>query len=89
MKTATAESVCECQARLFAQLDEHRRAVRGWARHRGRELPAPANTMQPERETFNVGWMCPFCTRNVLRPFLASGLSYREAAAPPPEAAAR
>jgi hypothetical protein len=83
MRSATVESVCECQARLFAQLDEQRRAVRGWARLRGRELAAPANSMRPEHENFNVGWACPFCTRNTLRAFSAAGLAYREPNAPP------
>jgi hypothetical protein len=83
MKSATVESVCECQARLAALLDEQRRVVRGWARLRGRELAAPANAMRPEQENFNVGWACPFCTRNTLRSFSAAGLAYREEDAPP------
>lgn len=88
MKTAIVESVCECQARLYAQLDEHRRVARGWARQRGREHSAPANSIRPEHESFNIGWMCPFCTRNTLRAFSAAMLSYREENPPPPEAAA-
>jgi hypothetical protein len=88
MKFAIVESVCECQARLFAQLDEQRRAIRGWARQRGREQAAPANSMRPEQESFNVGWACPFCTRNTLRSFSAATLSYREASAPPPPVSA-
>lgn len=83
MKSAIVESVCECQARLFAQLDEQRRVVRGWARQRGREHAAPANAMRPDQESFNVGWACPFCTRNTLRAFSAASLSYVEPNAPP------
>jgi len=78
MKVAVVESVCECQAKLFAELDERRRAIKGWSRQRGRQLPAPANSIGPDRDRFDIGWMCPFCTRNTLRSFLASTLSYRE-----------
>lgn len=86
MKHAVAESVCECQARLFAQLDEQRRAVRGWARLHRRELSAPANALSPENERFHIGWMCPFCTRNTLRSFDAGTLRYRESQSVPPAA---
>jgi hypothetical protein len=68
-------------------LDEQRRVVRGWARQRGREHAAPANSMRPEQESFNVGWACPFCTRNTLRAFSASSLAYREGNELPPDAA--
>ena len=78
MKTAVVQSVCECQARLGAELDERRRAVRGWARQRTRELAAPANTLGAEGETFQLGWSCPFCTRNTLRSFDAGALVYQE-----------
>jgi Zn finger protein HypA/HybF involved in hydrogenase expression len=79
MKVATVRSVCECQAHLAAELDEHRVALRGWARDaRKLELPAPANTIGAERERFDVGWACPFCTRNVLRSFSAEALAFRE-----------
>ena len=78
MKKATVTSVCECQARLFADLDEKRRVSRGWATDsKGRELPAPANAIRPERERFDVGWFCPVCTRNTLRSFEAGTLAYR------------
>jgi hypothetical protein len=90
MKCATVESVCECQAQLGALLDEQRHVVRGFARYRGRELSAPSNAMNARGETFDVGFMCPFCTRNVLRPFHASTLVYREAtASKAPAASAR
>jgi len=82
MKTAVVQSVCECQARLSAELDEQRRAVRGSARLRGRELSAPANCMRASGESFNVGWACPFCTRNTLRSFDASTLVYQEKPTP-------
>jgi len=79
MKSAIVESKCECQAKLVAELDEQRRVLRGTARdERGRERLAPANTMFPDRPRFDVGFMCPFCTRNTLRSFEAEGLVYRE-----------
>ena len=85
MKTAIVQSACECQARLGAELDEHRRVVRGWARQRTRELPAPANAlgMGASGERFHVGWACPFCTRNTLRSFDGGALAYQEKPATP------
>src|SRR5690348_12564053 len=78
MRTAVVQSACECQARLGAELDEQHRALRGWARQRTRELSAPANTMHSGGDAFQVGWACPFCTRNTLRSFAASALVYQE-----------
>jgi hypothetical protein len=78
MKTAVIESVCECEAKLGAVLDEQRHVVRGFARYRGRELPAPANALGTKSDRFDVGFMCPFCTRNTLRSFLGGALAYRE-----------
>jgi hypothetical protein len=78
MKTAVVQSVCECQAHLGAELDEQRRALRGWARQRNRELSAPSNSMFGGGNAFQVGWACPFCTRNTLRSFDAEALVYQE-----------
>lgn len=80
MKTATIYSVCECQARLGAEIDTNHLTLRGWARDpkRGEELTAPANAMRPSGRRFDVGWSCPFCTRNTLRSFESSALVYRE-----------
>jgi hypothetical protein len=78
MKTATVESRCECEAKLVAELDEQCRALRGSARDsRGRERLAPATASPVENARFDVGFQCPFCTRNVLRSFEADGLAYR------------
>ncbi|HVU05246.1 MAG TPA: hypothetical protein VHE30_26040 [Polyangiaceae bacterium] len=84
MKTATIYSVCECQAKLGAVLDEQKYVVRGWARDRrtGRELVAPAHSIGAASSKFQVGWACPFCTRNLLRSFDESALAF---VAPPPE----
>jgi hypothetical protein len=81
MKSAIVESVCECQANLGAVLDEQRHVVRGYARYRGRELPAPANSLGTKSDRFDVGFMCPFCTRNTLRSFHGSALVYRDQSA--------
>jgi hypothetical protein len=78
MKVTTVHSRCECQAHLSAELDEQRVALRGWAVDARRlQLPAPASTIGAERERFDVGWACPFCTRNTLRSFTASALAFR------------
>jgi hypothetical protein len=83
MKTAVLYSVCECQARLGVELDEHRVVIRGWAKdpRRGQEILAPANAMRTDSPRFDVGWMCPICTRNTLRSFDAASLAFREARA--------
>jgi len=84
VKTATVHSRCECQSGLGAELDEQRRAIRGWARDRrsGRVLVAPAHSIHPEAEVFEIAWSCPICTRNQVRLFDASGLSFREPGPP-------
>jgi hypothetical protein len=78
MKSAVVESVCECQARLYASLDEQRHVTRGWATQRGQELAAPANALGGQGDTLNLGFSCPFCTRNNLRSFRAGALVFRE-----------
>jgi len=78
MKSATVESKCECQAKLVAELDEEKRVLKGSARDsRGRERLAPATAMHAKSGRFDVGFMCPFCTRNVLRSFEAEALAFR------------
>jgi hypothetical protein len=78
MKSATVRSRCECEANLVAELDEQRRVLKGTARdQRGRERLAPATSMHADRPRFDVGFLCPFCTRNVLRSFEADALAYR------------
>jgi hypothetical protein len=79
MKSATVRSRCECQATLVAELDEERRVLRGVARDsRGRERLAPATAMHVKNGRFDVGFFCPFCTRNTLRSFDAEALAYGE-----------
>jgi hypothetical protein len=69
-----ASSRCECQAYLSANLDEGRRVLSGSAFLLGSREKAPACSMSPEREVFDIGWQCPFCGRNVLRTFAAAAL---------------
>jgi hypothetical protein len=80
VKRATVRSVCECQAKLGAELDEQRHVVHGWARdpRRGRELVAPAHSIGADRSVFDVAWSCPWCTRNQVRLFAAEALVYRD-----------
>jgi hypothetical protein len=80
VKRVTIQSVCECQARLGAELDEQRHVIRGWARdqRRQRELVAPAHSIGANRAIFEVAWFCPWCTRNQVRLFDAGGLQYRD-----------
>ena len=80
MKKATVLSVCECQARLGAELDESRCVVRGWARdpRRRQERPAPAHTIDGANKRFEIAWYCPFCVRNTTRLFDADGLAWRD-----------
>jgi hypothetical protein len=80
VKTATILSACECQAKLGAELDEQRHVVRGWAKdiRRRERRSSPAHSIHPERERFDVGWLCAFCHRNTLRSFDATGLAYRD-----------
>ncbi|MCA9631428.1 MAG: hypothetical protein KC766_27410 [Myxococcales bacterium] len=89
MKYAQIQSSCECQAKLFADLDETRCVLRGWAKdmRRKQESTAPAHAIHADQEKFQVGWLCPFCNRNTLRAFDASGLSWRAAPDPAPEPA--
>lgn len=84
MKTATVQSVCECQAKLGAELDDKRHVIRGSAidPRRGRREIAPAHSIGAERSKFEVAWFCPFCIRNQVRLFDAAALTYAEPAQP-------
>ena len=81
VKRATVRTVCECQARLGAELDERCQVIRGWAveRRTGQLLVAPAHSIGAEAPKFQIGWACPLCTRNLLRSFDAAGLSFAAA----------
>jgi hypothetical protein len=69
-----AHSRCECQASLRAELDGSRHVVQGTAFLRGQRELAPAHAIGAEADRFDIGWLCPFCTRNVLRSFSAGSL---------------
>ncbi|MBK7582207.1 MAG: hypothetical protein IPI67_18625 [Myxococcales bacterium] len=82
MKLATVTSACECQARLSAELDENQCVVRGFAsdRRRGKTRSAPAHTIEPKAESFQIAWACSLCGRNTVRSFDAGGLAFIEQA---------
>lgn len=86
MKYAQVSSACECQAGLFANLNENRFVLRGWAKdmRRKREASAPAHAIHTETQRFQVAWYCPYCNRNTLRSFDSMGLAWK----PLPESAA-
>ena len=88
MKYAQITSACECQAKLFADLDEKRYVLRGWAKdmRRKQEHTAPTHSIHAHAQQFQVAWLCPFCNRNTLRSFDATGLAWRNAPAPTPPA---
>ena len=50
MKKATIYTACECQARLGAELDEQRHALRGWAKD-------PRKKQQLKREHLLRAWV--------------------------------
>jgi hypothetical protein len=83
MKQATIRSVCECQSKLEAILDENRHVLVGFAigTDNEREL-APAHSIEAASKRFDVGWLCNICGRNTLRSFDADGLVWRDAAPP-------
>lgn len=69
-----ATSRCECQASLSAELTEDRLAIHGTAFLLGKREIAPAHSIEAENDFFDIGWLCPFCGRNVMRTFAASAL---------------
>lgn len=66
---------CECQATLSARLTAERFVIGGTAQRYGKREPAPAHAIHPEREVFDIGFLCPFCGRNVMRTFNAASLT--------------
>jgi hypothetical protein len=74
MNRLQATSRCECQAILTAVLDDRRQVLHGVASHRGAKENAPAHSIGADRESFDIGWLCPFCGRNTLRTFSAGAL---------------
>ena len=77
MKRAIIHSVCECQARLHAELNEHKFVKRGWVTTlRGSVEVSPAHSIGPEQKEFYVAWLCPQCGRNTLRSFNTGALVF-------------
>jgi hypothetical protein len=87
MNRLQAASRCECQATLTAVLDERRQASHGMATRLGASATAPAHTIGAERETFDIGWLCPFCGRNTMRSFHVGALRTITLPDPPAEPA--
>lgn len=87
MSRFTVTTRCECQAVLSAELDEKRHALHGWAFRGGARENAPAHTINPELDRFDIGWLCSFCGRNTLRSFYAGALRQVKEPAPAPELA--
>ncbi len=79
MKYAQVTSACECQAALFADLNEDRFVLRGWVKdmRRQHQAVAPAHSIHAEKQRFQVAWWCPLCIRNTLRSFDAMGLVWK------------
>jgi hypothetical protein len=74
MNRLQATSRCECEATLVALLDDKRQVLDGSARFHGATEKAPAHTMGASQQSFDIGWLCPFCGRNTLRTFYAGAL---------------
>lgn len=84
MKLAQVQSRCECQATLFAEVQETGQVVRGSSQKKGHERElSPATGIGVGGESFQVGWHCPECGRNVLRSFSRGGLVFREVSLDP------
>ena len=82
MNQATIQSRCECQAGLWASLNQQRLVIAGWATdpRKHRQEPCTAHSIDTEHENFQVAWLCPYCGRNTLRSFYAGALTWRGAA---------
>jgi hypothetical protein len=74
MQNFRIQSRCECQALLVASLDDKHDVVEGHARRKDVSESAPAHTIGPRHDRFDVGWLCPFCGRNTLRTFHVGAL---------------
>jgi hypothetical protein len=76
---ATIQSRCECQATLWASLNQQGFVLGAGATdpRRRRQEACPAHSIEPEKDRFQVAWLCPFCGRNTLRVFYAGALTWR------------
>ena len=81
MPRFAASSHCECQAHLTAIVDEKHHVIEGIARRHGVSESAPAHTINPAQERFDIGWLCPFCGRNTMRSFHRDALRQLSSAA--------
>ena len=74
MNRLQATSRCECQATLVAILDDKRQVIEGSARLHGASEKAPAHSIGSSQQSFDIGWLCPFCGRNTMRTFYGGSL---------------
>lgn len=82
MSESSISSRCECQATLSATLDEKRHVISATARRRGVTERAVAHSIGADGERFDIGWLCPFCSRNTLRTFHVGALRAVRPASP-------
>jgi len=70
MKTTQVRTLCECQACLVAEIDEHLNVISGSCEDsRKRKTVAPASKTFVSGQQVGISFSCPACTRNVLRTF--------------------
>jgi len=70
MTTTQVRTLCECQACLVAEVDEHLNVISGWCEDsRKRFSVAPASKAFVSGQQVGISFSCPACTRNVLRTF--------------------
>ena len=88
MNRLQATSRCECQAILTAILDDKRQVLEGSAHLHGAKEKAPAHSIGAAQQSFDIGWLCPFCGRNTLRTFFGGALRTVKVDDPPAPAPA-
>lgn len=69
VQNRVVQTRCECQATLIAELTQDRCVVTGWAARAGKRELAPAHSIGKDQVNFDIGWLCPYCGRNVMRSF--------------------
>jgi hypothetical protein len=72
MSAKVVQTRCECQATLFAELTADRCVAAGYAARAGKRETSPAHSINKDGSLFDVGWLCPYCGRNVMRTFAAT-----------------
>lgn len=82
MNSARVSTSCECQASLFAEVDENLNVIGGVCEDsRKRQIRAPAAKVLSSNGQLGITFSCPVCTRNVLRTFSLAGIAFDVSAA--------